>query len=383
MSDGPSLLKTMAAAVELHQQHHRLAAVPSAVVPDAVPSLAKEAAILKMVNNADGRAPPLTLMKRINTPEKEEPNMADAFSTLLKSAVQNLEQGNLEQAERLLDKASKFVEDNSTHTHHHYHGSNNSNDDDEMDWDDENGGYAKVKRSSNTNFKSPSDPSNDAPDDEDEDDNGNNRKVAKWAHDQNISKWSDDYHLPHYGGTESPEQPTTTHEGPPQKGDTYNVSTTATTALPLRSSFDGRVEMIRQRDGISMNAAQQKARVEFPDEFVQHQNYIAESPTSAQHMRRYPVGAASKRAPTTWEDYIAIELSKGAPNEEVAGVRVLQQHGSFALRNRMIRKGGPSVSRTFAKRATEIMQEDGCSRTEALRKLRLEEPSLYDALNAS
>jgi hypothetical protein len=361
------------------------AAVPSAV-PDAVP-LAKEYNVLGMVNNQGGRAPPLTLMKRINTPEKEETNMADAFSTLLKSAVQNLEQGNLEQAERLLDKASKFVEDNSTHTHHHYHGSNNSNDDDddEMDdednWDDEN--VAKVKRSSNTNFKSPSDPHNDEPDDEDEDDNGNNRKVAKWAHDQNISKWSDDYHLPHYGGTKSPEQPSSTKEGPHQQADTYNVSTTATTAVPLRSSFDGRVEMIRQRDGISMNAAQQKARVEFPDEFVQHQNYIAESPTSAQHMRRYPVGAASKRAPDTWEDLVSHEMITKGVTEQVAAQRVINTHGNEALRHRMIAKRGPSVSRTFTKAATEIMYEDGVDRCEALRRLRKERPDWYDALNNS
>jgi hypothetical protein len=317
----------------------------------------------------------LTIMKRVHTPE--EPNMtADEFSTLLKQAVENLEAGRIDQAEALLTKADRLIDRSTTIHHHHYANGNGSSaddaDDEDDDWDDENGGgYAKAK--SSNNFKSPSDPHNDEPDDDDEDDNGNNRKVAKWSH---------DYNLPHMGGTKSPAQPTSTLTGPSQRADTYQLSVTPTVGQPARTSFDEHVDAIVERDGISRMLALSRARIEQAAAYRAFQQFSSEEPTSAQAMRR-DRGITTKAAPPTWEDHIATELAKGAPNEEVAGQRVLQQHGSSALRHRMIQKRGPSVSRTFAKAATEIMYADGVDRCEALRRLRKERPDWYDALNAS
>jgi hypothetical protein len=71
-------------------------------------------------------------------------------------------------------------------------------------------------------------------------------------------------------------------------------------------------------------------------------------------------------------------------SEEIAKVRLINTVGAEALRHTMIRKSGPSVARTFSKRAAELLEMgEADSRCEALRKLRLQAPSLYRALNES
>jgi hypothetical protein len=139
--------------------------------------------------------------------------------------------------------------------------------------------------------------------------------------------------------------------------------------------------------------ALQRARVEAPAEFTAFQGYASSEPTSAQRMRRAPtyksaaVGIA-KSAPSpspTWEDLVSQEIAKSAGRltEEIASVRTLQKWGGAALTNRMIQKCGPTVARQFAKAASEIMYQDGTDRCESLRRLRLENPAFYKALQRS
>jgi hypothetical protein len=364
MSDGPSLLKTMAAAVELHQQHHRLTAVPSAV-PDAVP-LAKEYSVLGMVNNQGGRAPPLTLMKRINPKEEQ---MSSQFETLLKAAVNAIENDQLESAERLLSKADKMVDASSVH--HHYHYSNNGNgaddddDEDEDGWDD---GYSKAKRS----FVSPSDPHSDEPDDDEDDD-------MDGTH---VKKASEHYDV--LGGSEKlpPPKPTPTSAG--GRGDTYALGApTDATRTAQAHKFDRLVEHVQDRDGCSKNEAMATARREYPDVYTAYQDFVAGSPTSEQHSRRGAARGIGKSMPDTFEDLVATEMAKGVP-WRVAETRVINQYGSTALNHRMIKRAGPSVATEFTKRADQILWDTpNIDRCEALRRLRKERPDWYDALNNS
>jgi hypothetical protein len=377
MTDGPSLLQTMAAAVDLHKQHHRLTARPPAQVPDAIAVTRKaapsERATLAMVNNAGGRAPPLVLMKRV---EPKEEQMSSQFETLLKAAVNAIERGgdgDLDTAERLLAKADKMV-DASTHHHYHYSGNgNNSNDDDDDEddgWDDENGnGYTKAK---SNNFKSPSDPSNDEPDDEDEDDNNHVKKAS--------------YHHDILGGNEPlPAQPTGTRHGPDQDADPYALGTPMpATRTASTHKFDRLIEHVQDRDGCSKNEAMATARREYPDVYTAYQDFVASSPTNEQHSRRAGRGVA-KSMTESYEDLVSSEMRKGL-SWRTAEQRVINQYGSTAFNpgNRMIKRAGPSVTAEFTKRADQILWDTpNIDRCEALRRLRKRSPHLYDALNNS
>jgi hypothetical protein len=188
--------------------------------------------------------------------------------------------------------------------------------------------------------------------------------------------------LPHYGGTAAPAQPSSLGaEGPSQRADTYQTSVTPTISQPARTSFDEHVDQIMERDKVARPVAMSRARVEQPAAYQSFQEFSSDEPTSAQQMRR-DRGMTTKAAPTTYEDLVSAQMAKGV-TEEVAAQRVMQQHGSFALRNRMIAKRGPSITRTFAKAAGEIMAEDNVDRCEALRRLRKERPDWYRALNGS
>jgi hypothetical protein len=379
MTGIPSVVGVMAAALTAHQDRHGTDAVDARVlkaaieahgslhtrrpvsdaIPNAVPGLrrmAKEAAtdqppvtkyawpdrlLVPAVNPAGGRAPPLTIAKRYTPPK--EAGMS-TFNDLLKAATVLTDNDDLEGANRALNKAERMI-------------AKAYDDDDE---EDEN------------NFDSPSDPSGDD-EDEDDDDNGNGLK-----------KWSTDYSYDGYGGTAAPRQPTTTRQGLPQVGDTYNVSTTATTAVPLRSRFDSRVDFICQRDGVSRSVAMTRARTEFPTDYVQHQSYIAESPTNEQVMQRFPVGSQSnKRAPADYESLCAEQIAKGC-SPTLAAQRVCQLYGYPAFNNRAMSAlaKGQDIETRFRRIAKRIADEEGLPLEEATRKARLRNPSLFKALQS-
>jgi hypothetical protein len=355
----------MSHAVTIHQSLGKRQ--PAEAVPD--PPISKTVA---QVNNPQGGPkPPLTLLKRISTPEPQEANMD--FSQMLKAAVSSLEAGDLDTAERYLDRCTT-MQKADIHIHNYGNGNNGVDDDDEEVEDDwsENAtkpnakGYTKPASNNNND---------DEPDDDEDGDPSYARKIYKAAA---------DYNLPHMGNTSLPKQPSSLGaEGPSQRGDTYQLSVTPTVSAPARTSFDEHVDRIAQRDKCSRLIAQQKARVEEPASYAAFQQFSAEEPTSAQQMRR-DRGMTTKAAPsvTTFEDHIAAEMSRGC-SEEVAAVRTIQKHGAAALQHRMIQKRGPSITRTFAKAAGQIMEMDGISRCESLRKLRQERPDLYHALNES
>jgi hypothetical protein len=138
-----------------------------------------------------------------------------------------------------------------------------------------------------------------------------------------------------------------------------------------RHKFDARVDLVAERDGVSRNVAMSRARQEFPESYADYQMWLAEQPTNAQHMRRSGYGVA-KRAPTTFEDLVTQEMRKGV-NMEIAAQRVMQTHGSAALRSRAL--GPRSDPARITKRLTQRIDElraDGLTGCEALRKLRLD-----------
>jgi hypothetical protein len=324
----------MAAAVDLHQQHHRLTAVPNAI-PDAVPvrSMTSEADILKMVNNNRAPAPSLTLIKR------QEPPMT--FSDLIKSADALIRSGDLEGANEALTRADRMV-DKARH--------NNKDDNETLDdtW------------------------SSAADDDEGDDD----------EEDDTVQKWSDSYSIPGMGGTPSPEQPEDTRLGPRHGNQTYNTGITPVSGQsPLRTKFDSRVDMIQARDQVSRSIAMTRARTEFPRDYTTYQQLSTELPTNEQHMTRRPVGA-NKRAPATlYEDLVSEQMSRGC-TMEMAKVRVAQLHGYDAQRMPSLMRKGADLGERFQKIVKSLSYEHDLSLEDATRLARQLNPALYRAMNS-
>jgi hypothetical protein len=97
--------------------------------------------------------------------------------------------------------------------------------------------------------------------------------------------------------------------------------------------------------------------------------------------QRYPevasshVPVAKSAPPMTFEDYVDLEVMRKGVTREIAGQRVAQAHG-FTLPHRISKADVASAD--FADAAEAVWQDDtSLSRTEALRKARLENPRLY------
>jgi hypothetical protein len=343
MTEGVSLLKAMAASIDLFNEHRRATASP-----DAVPrgTLRKEADTLGMVNNAGGRAPPLVLMKRTEAP------MA-SFSDLIKSADQLIRAGgaaNIEAANDCLEKAERMVSKarRTTITHE--------------DFDP-------------TDFASPSDPATDAPDgDEEVDDDWDEE-------DDDVKKADEHFHYPHYGATSIPATPSSYGRGPNQHGDPYATGSNPTTGAPSKTAFDLKVDMVQARDQTARHIAMATARNEFPREFSEHQNSLSEGPTRNQHARR-SARQATKSAPSCYEDLIAEQIAKGC-NYETAAVRIAQLHGYDAQRNypSLMRKAA-DLSGRFDRIVKHIASNEYLTLEKATREARLRNPALYKALRS-
>jgi hypothetical protein len=349
-------MEMMKAAAEAHSAMRlpKPADHVSSVVPEAIPGISKQRTTLPMRDNSKAPAPPLTLLKRVNTPQ-EKSMKADL---LLKSAISALEAGNLSTAERLLDKCEQRISKASV-THNHYYGGND---------DDDNSTFTDTW----SEAADAASPENNADaDDDDDDDDDFDKRIRKAS-----------YHHRIQGGAEPLPEPS---KGTPMRSgdssDTYNISTTPATRTASAHKFDRLVEHVQERDGCSKNEAMATARREYPDVYTSYQASVADSPTSAQHTRRAGRGV-SKRMPDTFEDLVSAEMQKGV-SWRIAEQRVINTHGSTALNNRMIKRDGGSVATEFTKRASGIMWDDSVDRCEALRRLRKEQPWLYDALNSS
>jgi hypothetical protein len=342
MPDAPTLLQTMAAAVQLHRDHERIKGRP-VDVPDDGGSVQK--AIDAFYRDRDTRKAASEIPNAISvttpslTIRKEAP--MPTFSDLIKSADRMLRAGRIEEANEAADAALRMVEKVKARTH--------EDDDDTVDdtW------------------------SSAADDDEDDDDNSNN-----------VRKWSDSYTIPGYGGTPSPAQPESTLEGPRQKADTYNTGITPVSGQPpLRTKWDSRVDMIMQRDQVARSVTMTRARTEFPKDYQTYQTLTTELPTNEQHMTRRPIGA-NKRAPTCYEDLVSEQMLRGC-NMEMAKVRVAQLYGYDAQRNYpgMVRKGA-DLSERFAKIVKSIHASEDVSLEEATRLARHRNQALYRALQS-
>jgi hypothetical protein len=346
----------MAEAIALHDQYQRVAArPPDQSIPDALP-------VTKVARDWPSS---LTIMKRVNTPAKEEP-MADAFSNLLKAAVNAIERDDLDTAERFLTKADKMVDASSVHHHHHYHGNNGNNgDEDEDDFEDTWSEGTDAKSKYNIAKKAANNNGNDAGDDDED--------VSK------IRKASEHYDV--LGGSAKLPEPKPTPMSAGGRSDTYALGApTDATRTARAHKFDRLVEHVQERDSCSKATAMSTARREYPDVYTAYQDFVASSPTSEQHTRRAGRGIG-KAMPDTFEDLVATEMKKGC-SWRTAEQRVINVHGSTALNQHMI-KSDRSITREFTKRANQILEADRVDRCEALRRLRKEQPNLYDALNNS
>jgi hypothetical protein len=312
----PSLLQTMAAAIELHKQHQRVTATPREQIPDAVPHylLTKRAASLT---------------------KPKEPAMA-SMSDLIKSADALIRSGDLDGADRALDRAMDKA------NHFHFYGI----DDDEDD------------------FESPSDPSNDDFDDDEDD----------------VKKADEHYSYPHYGSTPSPATPSGHGTGPSQHSDPYRTDSWPTTGAPSRTAFDQKVDEVMARDGTSRHIAMATARNEFPREFTAHQNSLSEGPTRNQHARRSS-GQATKSAPTYYEDLVAEQMAKGC-SMEMAKVRVALLHGYDAQRMPSLMRKGADLGERFQRIVKRLAFENDISMEDATRLARHRNPHLYKAMNS-
>jgi hypothetical protein len=335
MTTNPSLLQTMSAAVELHRAHQR---VTAAAPPDAVPSawLRKRRPAAWLPNNAGGSAPPLTLLKRKETP------MA-SFNDLIASVDALIKAGDYDGAEHALARADSMV----------------------------NKARSRAVQDDEDDFESPSDPSNDYDGDDDDDDEEDGVRVKKA---------SEHYSYHGYGGTPSPATPASYGTGPNQKSDTYATGSWPTTGAPSKTEFDGKVDMVMERDGTSRHIAMATARNEFPREFTDHQNSLSEGPTRNQHARRSSA-QATKAAPTFYEDLVAEQMAKGC-NEEMAKVRVAQLHGYDAQRMPSLMRKGADLGDRFQRIVKRLAFENDISMEDATRLARHRNPSLYKAMNS-
>jgi hypothetical protein len=166
--------------------------------------------------------------------------------------------------------------------------------------------------------------------------------------------------------------------------ETYQLDVTPTARAAAPHEFNALVAFVMDRDRVSKTQAMATARREYPDVYQSYQSFNASTPTTEQATRRgnYKVG---KSAPETFEGMVEIEMLRGV-NREVAQNRILQKHGSVALRHRdndYIAKGTADIQSRFVQKAEAAWAEDGFGdRCSALRKARLENPQLYRALRS-
>jgi hypothetical protein len=127
-----------------------------------------------------------------------------------------------------------------------------------------------------------------------------------------------------------------------------------------------------------------RARQEFNSDYVQHQRYTAEAPTSEQQRSRYPIGQSLKRAPVDFESAVSEQLAKGCPNFETAAQRVCQMYGSPVFNNRAMNTlaKGQDIESRFKKIIKRIADTENVTREEAVRLARKRNPSLFRALQS-
>jgi hypothetical protein len=131
-----------------------------------------------------------------------------------------------------------------------------------------------------------------------------------------------------------------------------------------RTKAQAMVDHISHEEGCSKTEALQRLRSRYPD--IANGNPI------------------NKSAPPSFEDLVNVEMRKGV-NREIAAQRVVQLHGfnAFAggVSKRLVK--GANAEFEFQKRVGQVMDADDVDASEATRRVRREDPSLYRALQRS
>jgi len=143
------------------------------------------------------------------------------------------------------------------------------------------------------------------------------------------------------------------------------------TAAPPAPSFDDRVHQIMARDGVSKFGALSRARLEYPDEYAVWQLGDAAAPDESQDAYR-----TVYNDPTNKRALIEAEIRKGH-HPHIAEQRVAEMYGG--LDSASIAKAN-DVAAEWREAAQDIVDRDGGSRVEALRKARFERPELFREL---
>jgi hypothetical protein len=138
------------------------------------------------------------------------------------------------------------------------------------------------------------------------------------------------------------------------------------THFQSRHKFEALTSKIVSEEGIPKSQAMALARQRYPEVYA---NYVGSS-----------AGKYFKRGSATFEDLVGEQMAKGC-NYEIAAQRVMQLHGSNALRHRSaISKRAADIADTFDAVAEDIWGNSALDRCEALREARKARPHLFKAL---
>jgi hypothetical protein len=138
-----------------------------------------------------------------------------------------------------------------------------------------------------------------------------------------------------------------------------------------RHKFEALVDKVQNEEGLPRSEAMAAARQRFPQVYRSYQAHTAGTNN---------IGKSAP--PATFDDLVNEQMAKGC-NYEVAAQRVMQAHGSNALRARPLAKRAHDLDDQFHKRAQDIWQADeSLSRCESLRKARLSNKKLFEALQS-
>jgi hypothetical protein len=174
-----------------------------------------------------------------------------------------------------------------------------------------------------------------------------------------------------------------------------------------------------ERDGSSRNAAMVTARLENPRLYEDYQRAHAASTTQQQAMSRgwsqgpitklgkpkyapeYPESdlqdelASSSRDKKktharrvrrhnqqvkTHEDAVADQMAKGL-SREIAEQRVMYAYGNTLPRSDITKGAGDTLVTRFMAKCDQVMLDENCDRTEAMRRVRKRNEGLFDAFD--
>jgi hypothetical protein len=270
-------------------------------------------------------------------PRKQERKMK--IEAMIAKAEQLLESGDLNAAEGYLDAALVKLK----HKYHVNFTHDDGNDESHDAEDDEVYDYSALRDAGN---------GDDNPDDEDPDDD----------EDEDLGKIAKDL-IDHTQREYDPKN---------RPGD---LPISSHTSSSNSRHFEAMVDKISNEEGVPKSQALHLARQRHQDLYASYQRHGNGRGSPSR-------GDTAKRAPEeTWESRVSQEMKKCGVTMEVAAQRVAQLHGFPALQNRMFKGTDTSLVAALQKRAEDIALRDGIGRADALRKARLEQPSLYKSLN--